>query len=109
MPASNQRRHSRRPTELSAELAFDWGTLEGVIENVGEGGAFFVTDTLEGTVVVGDRLELEFHDREFGGETRFPGAVLRVDRYFHEGELYRSLAIRFERPLPPRSPEHPTP
>ena len=56
MPSENLRRHPRRTLELPARLHLDWGQLEGTIENIGEGGAFFVTDTLEGAVAEGDLI-----------------------------------------------------
>ena len=59
-PAQNQRRSDRRPTRLPAVLAFPWGELDGTIENIAEGGAFFVTGTLEGAAEVGDRLTVAF-------------------------------------------------
>jgi hypothetical protein len=94
----------RRSIRVPAELFFPWGTLGGVIENIGEGGAFFVTDTLEGPVTEGDELELRFVPPEEEIERVYDARVLRVDRYFHEGEVFRSFAIRFERPAAPPTP-----
>ena len=59
MPAENLRRHPREATRISARVVIDEHPLEGSVENIGEGGAFFVTDTLEGGVEVGDRVTLE--------------------------------------------------
>lgn len=97
MTPLNQRKFEREHTRLPACLSFDWGDLEGFVENIGEGGAFFVTDTLEGTVDVGDPLALNIYD----GAPDIRGSILRVDRYLFDGELLRSFAIRFERPYSP--------
>ncbi|MHC4861396.1 MAG: PilZ domain-containing protein, partial [Planctomycetota bacterium] len=85
MPGGDLRRHPRLTLRLPSTLHLEGETLDGRIENIGEGGAFFVTDTLEGSVEEGDRLDVAF---EFDSEShRVPGVVLRVERYFHEGEL----------------------
>jgi hypothetical protein len=103
MTGENLRRHPRKTIRLPARLDLEGDPLEGRIENIGEGGAFFVTDTLEGSVEEGDILHLEF---ELEGAAHRPaGIVLRVERYFHEGELFRAFAIKFEEPFtPPAEP-----
>ena len=78
-------------------MTLNTGPLDGRLENIGEGGAFFVTDTLEGSVEVGDRLVVEFELEE--EPKKLPGAVLRVERYFHDGELFRAFAVKFEQPF----------
>jgi len=99
MAGDNLRRHPRKTIQLPARLDLDGDRLEGRIENIGEGGAFFVTDTLEGSVEEGDILHLEF--ALGGADRRQAGIVLRVERYFHEGELFRAFAIKFEEPYLP--------
>ncbi len=93
MPSTNQRRYPRRESSLPARVEFSWGEIEGTIENIGEGGVFFVTETLEGRVEPEDRAHVRFE-----GE-RVPGTVVRVERYFHDGRVYRALAVRFDTPL----------
>jgi hypothetical protein len=90
----NQRRHVRHTARLPAVLAFEWGELQGTIENIGEGGVFFVTGVLEGAAQAGDRATLRFSavDRE---PRTIRSEVLRVERYFHEGDLFRAFALRF--------------
>jgi len=100
----NLRRHPRRTTRIAARLIFPWGTLDGSVENIGEGGIFFVTDTWEGRVDVGDKMTVEFPTPEEVEVTGFGGQVLRTERYFHEGEIFRAFAIRFEAPYTPADP-----
>jgi hypothetical protein len=96
-PARNQRRYDRRDAKIPASLEFEWGSLEGTIENIAEGGIFFVTETLEGAVIEGDRLNVRFSD-DRGSTRSLGGAILRVERYFHDGDLYRAFAVRFDEP-----------
>ena len=97
MASENLRRYPRHVLRIKATVTLDTGPLEGRLENIGVGGAFFVTDTLEGSVEVGDRLVVVF---ELSAEPQsVPGDVLRVERYFHEGELFRAFAIRFEKQI----------
>ena len=100
----NLRRHPRRTTQVAARLVFSWGVLDGSVENIGEGGIFFVTDTWEGRVEVGDRLTVEFPTPEEVEVNGFGGQVLRTERYFHRGEIFRAFAIRFESPYLPQNP-----
>ena len=99
MTERNLRRYPRKTTRIEARVVLDRVELDGRIENIGEGGVFFVTDTLEGVVTEGDRAEIRFTPEGSDRETRVRGEVLRVERDFHEGEILRTLAIRFERPL----------
>jgi hypothetical protein len=98
MVAEEQRRHLRHSVRYPARLAASGGRISGHIDNIGEGGAFFVTDSLEEAVAVGDRLVLEYLPGEGDAERSEEAVVLRIDRYFHEGNLFRSLALRFEKP-----------
>ncbi len=95
----NLRRNVRRTVRLPARLEFPWGHLQGRIENIAEGGGFFVTGTLEGVVALGDSVFVCLGDSP-GAERRVPAEVLRMERYFHEGDLYRAFALRFREPLP---------
>jgi hypothetical protein len=95
----NQRLHPRRSTRLPASLSFSWGELAGTIENIGAGGVFFVTGTLEGAIDVGDRAALRFTAPD-GAHRCMASDVLRVERYFFEGDLFRALALRFREPCP---------
>ncbi len=94
MVIEDLRRFPRSSMRAPASLIFEWGELEGNIENIGEGGLYFVTDTWEGPVAVGDSMTAVFTVPD-QGEQRRVAEVLRVERYFHAGELFRSFAIRF--------------
>ena len=94
MQAKDLRHHPRRTETARARIRLSWGLLEGTVENVGEGGAFFATDNLEGTVSVGEQVELEI--RRSDGYLAAAGTVLRLERYMHEGTVYRAFAIKFD-------------
>ena len=104
MATEEQRRSPRSSVRIPGRLIFDWGELEGNVENLGEGGIYFVTDTWEGPVAVGDAMTAVYTFPVQPEEPREPeeqrrlAVVLRVERYFHEGELFRSFAIRFDGP-----------
>ena len=100
MTTEDLRRYPRSTVRTPGRLIFEWGELEGDIENVGEGGLYFVTDTWEGPVAVGDSLTAVFLTPDSAEAHRRTAEVLRVERYFHEGELFRSFAIRFAEPAP---------
>lgn len=95
MAMEDLRRFPRALIRTPGRLVFEWGELEGTVENLGEGGLYFVTDTWEGPVAVGDAVTTVFRWPEDAGEQRRTAEVLRVERYFHEGELFRSFAVRF--------------
>jgi hypothetical protein len=99
----NQRRHVRRTSRLPATLSLAWGEIPGTIENIGAGGVFFVTDVLEGSVQIGDLGTLRFSSPD-GVERGHPADVLRVERYFHEGDLFRAFALRFQDRAGPAGP-----
>jgi hypothetical protein len=94
LQADNLRRYIRRSERADARIRLSWGTLEGTVENIGEGGAFFATDTMEGIVEVGTPVELEVSRSD--GDFTATGTVLRFERYLHEGLVYRAFAIRFD-------------
>ena len=95
MVTEDQRRSRRTSVRTPASLIFEWGELEGNVENIGEGGLYFVTDTWEGPVAVGDSMTAVFSLPDQPEEQRRLAEVLRVERYFHDGELFRSFAVRF--------------
>ena len=96
MREENERRHPRTRTDISAVVEFAGRAVEGIVENLGKGGAFFATDSLEEAVESGGAVTLRYRDPETGAERVHTGSVLRIERYFHEGGLYRALAIRFD-------------
>ena len=96
MADQNQRRHPRIRTRIQARLGFSQFSIEGTIENIGQGGAFFATDTLEGSIHGGESVEVSFVEAETGDDVKLRGTVLRVERYFHEGGLYRAFAVKFD-------------
>jgi PilZ domain len=93
MSTGNLRRHTRTALRAKARLVYTQGEIEGTIENIGEGGLFFVTDTLEGALAVGDEITAIYD--ESGEEKQRSGEILRIERYFHDGELFRAFAVRF--------------
>jgi hypothetical protein len=92
----NERRHPRVVTNVPAFITTEELTLEGTIENLGVGGAFFATDSLEGSVEAGDPVTMGYRDPDTGEDVERAGTVLRIERYFHEGGLYRALAVKFD-------------
>jgi hypothetical protein len=96
---SRERRiHSRVRTKIRAVVHHGAEAVEGVLENVGEGGVFFATEILE--VLIDDGAEVTV---EFGGkrgeapvQLRVPGTVLRTERYFDGQAVVRAFAIKFK-------------
>jgi hypothetical protein len=95
---ANQRRHPRIQTRIPARVELPGGSLPGTIENIGRGGAFVATDTLEEAIEVGASVVIVFVAPESGDERKVSGSVLRVEKYFHDGGLYRALAVKFDEP-----------
>lgn len=99
---SRERRiHARTKTRLEARLTRDAATVPGVVENVGQGGAFFQTDDLETPLPDGAEIVVAFTARRAGSpvELRLRGTVLRGERYFDGQGVVRAFAIRFAEPL----------
>jgi hypothetical protein len=99
---SRERRiHARTKTRLEARLAREGATVAGVVENLGEGGAFFATDDLETPIPDGAEVVVTFAVPRGGApaELRLEGTVLRSERYFDGRAVVRALAIRFASPL----------
>lgn len=98
-PDNDERRvHPRRPSELPGTLTSDGDRLEGVIENIGEGGVFFATETLEVVLEHGTRVQVAFSCVRSGKSERHdrPGTVLRTERYFDGAKVVRAFAIKFD-------------
>lgn len=97
---SRERRiHARVRTRIHACLRFPASgeVVEGVIENVGEGGVFFATEVLEVLVDDGAEVIVEFEGTRAGALVPFrvPSTVLRTERYFDGAAVVRAFAIRF--------------
>jgi hypothetical protein len=99
-PSDNDERrvHPRRPSELPASLSSDGDRLEGVVENIGEGGVFFATETLEVVLEHGTRVGVAFTCNRNGRseQIELPGTVLRTERYFDGTKVVRAFAIKFD-------------
>jgi hypothetical protein len=95
---ANRRIHSRRGSRLPARLAHESESVEGIVENIGEGGCFFATENLELNADEGSPVTLSFRcvkaDEEHFVERN--GSVLRTERYFDGEKVVRALAIRFD-------------
>ncbi len=97
---SNRREHTRHQVEMAGKIRLaSERTIEGRIENVGRGGAFFVTDDLEANVLAADPVELLLPDAN-GKESTVSGVVLRLETFFSGTDVLRSFAIQFDEPLP---------
>jgi len=99
---SRERRiHARTRTSLEARLTREGTTVAGVVENVGQGGAFFATDDLETPIPDGSDVVVTFTAPRAGApaELRLAGTVLRCERYFDGRAVVRALAVRFATPL----------
>ena len=96
---SHERRvHSRRASDLRATLSHEGRSMDGVIENIGEGGVFFATETLEMLLDHGSHVEVRFPCRRDGEESvcELGGTVLRAERYFDGTKVVRAFAIKFD-------------
>jgi len=99
MSGEERRAHERESVTIEARLRLACGKeLPARIENIGEFGAYVSTAELDGSIEVGDIVQL-FHDSADGaesGEAERSGEVLRHDQEFTGGEIRRAVAIRFE-------------
>jgi hypothetical protein len=95
---SNRRVHARRSARIPARLAHEGDGVDGIVENIGEGGVFFATETLELSVDDGAPVVLSFQCRRNGAEapTELAGVVLRTERYFDGETVVRAFAIKFD-------------
>lgn len=95
----NRRAWSRLDVDLGARLRLaSEKIVDGRLENLGRGGAFFVTDNLETSILAADPVELIVVHASV--ETRIRGTVLRLETFFSGTDVLRTLAIRFDEPLP---------
>ena len=92
-----RRIHSRVKTRVPARVARGGDSVEGVLENVGEGGVFFATEVLEVPLDDGSDVDVEFDALQSGTPVhmKIPGTVLRSERYFDGTAVVRAFAIRF--------------
>jgi hypothetical protein len=99
--SQDRRIHSRLKTRAPARLLRAGDVVEGVIENIGEGGVFFATEILELPVDDGAEVTVEFRASRGGpAETvQLAGTVLRTERYFDGTAVVRAFAIRFDDPI----------
>jgi hypothetical protein len=95
---ANRRIHSRRSARLPARLSHEAESVDGVVENIGEGGAFFATENLELNAEEGSPVTLSFRCLREGAEqfVERPGSVLRTERYFDGEKVVRAYAVRFD-------------
>jgi PilZ domain-containing protein len=99
--SQDRRIHSRVSTHVPARVVVGGETLEGAVENLGEGGVFFATQVLEQPVDEGSAVEVEIEGIREGSAVllRLPGRVLRAERYFDGTAVVRAFAIRFDRQI----------
>jgi hypothetical protein len=95
---SNRRIHSRRSARLPARLGNGTDSVEGIVENIGEGGVFFATENLELNVEEGAAVTVSFECVRPDGAERVErtGSILRMERYFDGEHVVRAFAIRFD-------------
>lgn len=98
-PSSDERRvHPRRASDLPATLTTEGRSMEGVVENIGEGGVFFATETLEFLLDHGTQVVVDFACQRGDKEERhtLPGTILRTERYFDGTKVVRAFAVKFD-------------
>lgn len=82
----------------------DGSEVHGTIENLSNGGAFFVCDFPDAPVRDNDVVTIEIHYRleESGveaGTLRCGGTVLRIEEYGSGAGIMRAFAIKFQEPV----------
>jgi hypothetical protein len=95
---ANRRIHTRHKSHIPARLAHAANSVEGRVENVGEGGVFFATEDLELAVEEGSEVTVSFACRRDGVDASIEraGTVLRTERYFDGAAVFRAFAIKFD-------------
>ncbi len=95
---ANRRIHARRITRVAARLVHADGAVDGVIENIGAGGAFFATEDLELKTEEGASAKLTFRCKKDGRDVEMTraGTVLRADLHFDGKSVVRSFAVQFD-------------
>jgi hypothetical protein len=96
---NNRRVHSRRSVRLSAHVSRGDDSVEGTVENIGEGGAFFATKNLEIDLDEGEKATITFTLPGAAEPTVRTGTVLRDELYFDGDAVVRSFALQFDEPL----------
>ena len=96
---SNRRVHSRRSVRLVAHVMCGKDSVEGTVENIGEGGAFFATPNLEIDLDEGEKATISFTLPGAAEPTVRTGTVLRDELYFDGDAVVRSFALQFDEPL----------
>jgi hypothetical protein len=92
----NQRVHSRRSVRLAARVSRGKDSVEGTVENLGEGGAFFATRNLEIDLDEGEKATITFTLPGAAEPTVRTGTVLRDELYFDGDAVVRSFALQFD-------------
>ncbi|MCG3135959.1 MAG: hypothetical protein HMLKMBBP_03738 [Planctomycetes bacterium] len=94
---AERRVHSRVRTNIRACMHSGGDPVEGVIENVGEGGVFFATEELESVIEQGAEVTVDFDGFRAGEPVNFRirGTVLRTERYFDGRAVVRAFAVKF--------------
>ena len=94
----NRRTHSRRVASIDARLSHESESVEGTVENVGEGGVFFATTNLELSVDEGSPVTISFVCSKDGAPVTIErtGSILRAERYFDGAGVVRAFAIKFD-------------
>jgi hypothetical protein len=97
----NRRVHTRQKARISARLLSGRDSIQGTIENVGEGGVFFATEDLEIALEEGAEVTLVFRGRRGRSPIDFEhsGVVLRAERYFDGESVVRAFAVKFHQNL----------
>ena len=96
---NNRRVHSRRSVRLAAQVSCGKDSVEGTVENIGEGGAFFATKNLEIDLDEGEKATITFTLPGAAAPTVRTGTVLRDELYFDGDAVVRSFALQFDEPL----------
>ena len=98
MSGDERRAFERFDTSLPARVTLPSGAeIECRVENIGELGVYLSTAELDGAIEDGDRLTV-FVERD-GKTIERTGEVLRHDQEFTGGEIRRSFAVRFDKPI----------
>jgi len=96
----NRREHSRLEVDAPARLLEGTTVLTGRIENVGPGGAAFITPEMEPELPVGARVTLVAPGAgDGGGDLEFQGRIIRADEYCDGSGESRSYALGFDHPI----------
>jgi hypothetical protein len=98
MAEPERRSHKRARVDYPVRVRAASGEeFDGTVDNLGELGALVATRNLEVTFDVGDVLTLRIDTGK--GTVEAEGQVLRIEQEFAEGDVGRSFAVRFSRPL----------